>query len=198
MNCNTLKQVRQELYASLERRADALFDLIDALLCESQAKSLAELSLSPQFRRTWTNVYKALQDGKIQVEKIRAILVEALLAGKPENEPVWIAVDRSNFPRPDAKTSEDRTIIHLSNVPLVKTPIGVGWTFSSIVLIPEQTSSWTPILDQQRITSEQTAIGVAIDQLKALKPLFGTRRIILLADRWYATPEFLRACYDLG
>jgi hypothetical protein len=83
-------------------------------------------------------------------------------------------------------------------VPLVKTPIGVGWTFSSIVLIPEQTSSWTPILDQQRVTSAQTAISVASDQLKALKPLFGTRQIILLADRWYATPECLRACHDLG
>jgi hypothetical protein len=103
-------------------------------------------------------VYKAPQEGKIQVEKIRAILVEALLAGKEENEPIWIAVDGSNFPRPDAKTSEDRTIIHRSNVPLVKTPISVGWTYSSIVLIPEQTSSRTPILDQQRITSEQTAI----------------------------------------
>ncbi len=198
MNCNTLRHVRQELYASFERRSDALFDLTDALLCESQARSLAELSLSPQFRRTWTSVYKALQDGKIQIEKIRATLVEALLAGKPDNEPVWMAVDGSNFPRPDARTSEDRTIIHLSNLPLVKTPIGVGWTFSSVVLIPEQTSSWTPILDHQRITSEQTAIGVAIAQLKALKPLFGTRRLILLADRWYATPEFLRACHDLG
>ncbi|MEO8956824.1 MAG: transposase [Ktedonobacteraceae bacterium] len=198
MNCNTLRQVRQELYASFERRSDVLFDLTDALLCESQARSLAELSLSPQFRRTWTSVYKALQDGKIQIEKIRAILVEALLAGKPENEPVWMAVDGSNFPRPDARTSEDRTIIHLSNLPLVKTPIGVGWTFSSVVLIPDQTSSWTPIRDHQRITSKQTAIGVAIEQLKALKPLFGTRRLILLADRWYATPEFLRACHDLG
>lgn len=198
MNGNMLRQVRQQLYTRFERRSDALFDLTDALLCESQAKSLAELSLSPQFQRTWTSVYKALQAGKIQVEKIRAILVEALLAGKPENEPIWIAVDGSNFPRPDAKTSEDRTIIHLSNLPLVKKPIGVGWTFSSIVLIPEQTSSWTPILDLQRITSEQTAIGVAIEQLKALKPLFGTRRIIVLADRWYATPEFLRACHDLG
>lgn len=198
MNFTMLKQVRQQLYASFERRADALFDLTDALLCESQAKSLAELSLSPHFRRTWTNVYKALQEGKLQIEQIRATLVEALLAAKPENEPIWIAVDGSNFSRPDAKTSADRTIIHLSNLPLVKKPIGVGWTFSSIVLIPEQTSSWTPILDHQRITSTQTAIAVAIDQLTALKPLFGTRQIILLADRWYATPAFLRACHDLG
>jgi hypothetical protein len=34
--------------------------------------------------------------------------------------------------------------------------------------------------------------------LQALKPLLGKRRVILLADRGYCTPEFLRACRDLG
>ena len=67
-----------------------------------------------------------------------------------------------------------------------------------MVLVPEQASSWTPILEQQRISSEQTAIKVAIAQLQALKPLFGKRRVIILADRWYGTPEFLRACHELG
>src|SRR5207244_13149987 len=107
-------------------------------------------------------------------------------------------VDGSNLARPDAPTSADRTIIHLSNLPLVEKPIGIGWTFSTVVLIPEQASSWTPILDQQRISSDQTAIQVAIAQLRSLKPIFGTRRVILLADRWYGTAEFLRACQDLG
>lgn len=198
MNFNTLEQVRQQIYACFERRADALFQLTDALLGESQAKSLAELSLSPNFPQKWTSVYAALQDGRINIEQIRATLVAALLAEKPEDELVWIAVDGSNIARPDAGTSEDRTIIHLSNLPLVKKPIGVGWMFSTVVLIPDQTSSWAPILDQQRITSEQTAIGVAIEQLKALKPHFGTRRVIILADRWYGTPEFVRACQELG
>lgn len=198
MNFSMLEQVRQQIYASFERRADALFNLTDALMGESQARSLAELSLSPNFKQKWSSVYAALQDGRINSEQVRATLVQAVLAEKPGSEPVWIAVDGSNIPRPEAETSEDRTIIHLSNLPLVERPIGVGWMFSSVVLIPDQTSSWTPILDQQRITSEQTAIGVAIEQLKALKPHFGTRRVIILADRWYATPEFVRACQDLG
>jgi hypothetical protein len=53
-------------------------------------------------------------------------------------------------------------------------------------------------LDIQRISSTQTAIGVAIEQLRQLKPLLGSRRVIVLADRWYATPEMLRACRELG
>ncbi len=198
MNFNRLKDIRQQLYESLERGADALFNLADALLCESQAQSLPELSLSPFFERQWPSVYEALEDGRINVEQIRAIWVNVLLAERAENEPIWIAVDGSNVARPSARTSADRTIIHLPNLPLVDKPISVGWTFSTVVLVPEQASSWTPILDQQRISSEQTAIEVAIGQLRALKPLFGNRRVIILADRWYGTPEFLRACHDLG
>jgi DDE superfamily endonuclease len=197
-NFTKLKQIRQQVYESFERGADALFNLADALLCESQAQSLPELSLSPFFERQWSSVYEALEDGRINVEQLRAIWVHALLCERAENEPIWIAVDASNIERPCAPTSADRGMIHLSNLPLVDKPISVGWQFSHVVLLPEQASSWTPILDQQRISSEQTAIGVAIGQLQALKPLFGNRRVIILADRWYGTPEFLRACHGLG
>src|SRR3989454_6006093 len=198
MNINRLKQIRQQLYESLERGADALFNLGDALLCESQAQSLPELSLSPFFERQWPSVYEALEDGRINVEQVRALWVSVLLAEHAENELIWIAVDGSNLARPNARTSADRTIIHLPNLPLVDKPISVGWTFSTVVLLPEQASSWTPILEQQRISSEQTAIEVAIAQLQALRPLFGNRRGINLADPWDATPEFLRGCPGLG
>jgi hypothetical protein len=198
VNYTKLKDIRQQLYASFERGADALFNLSDALLSESQAQSLPELSLSPVFERKFPSVYEALEDGRINVEQVRALWVKVLLAERAETEPIWLGVDGSNLARPDARTSADRTIIHLSNLPLVEKPIGIGWTFSTVVLLPEQTSSWTPILDQQRISSEQTAIEVAIAQLRVLKPLFGNRRVILLADRWYGTPEFLRACHELG
>ncbi len=198
MNFTRLKHIRQQLYASLERGADALFNWADALLSETQAQSLPELSLSPFFERQWPSVYEALEDGRINVEQVRAIWVHARLAARAENELIWIAVDASTVARPSARTSADRTIIHLPNLPLVDTPISVGWTFSTVVWVPEPTSSWTPLLDQERISSEQTAIEVAIAQLQALKPLFGNRQVIILADRWYRTPQFLRACQQLG
>jgi DDE family transposase len=198
VNFTRLKHIRQQVYASFERGADALFNLADALLCESQAQSLPELSLSPYFERQWPSVYEALEDGRINVEQIRAIWVSVLLAERAEHDPIWIAVDGSNRARPSARTSADRTLMHLPNLPLVDKAIRIGWTFSTVVLVPEQTSSWTPILEQQRISSEQTAIGVAIAQLQALQPLFGNRRVIILADRWDGTPEFLRACHALG
>src|SRR2546428_8896647 len=185
MNGNRLKHIRQQLYESLERGADALFNLSDALLSESQAQSLPELSLAPFFERQWPSVYEALEDGCLNVEQVRALWVRVLLAERAENEPIWIAVDTSNVERPNARTSADRMIIHLPNLPLVDKAISIGWTFSTVVLLPEQASSWTPILDQARVSSEQTAIGVAIAQLQRLRPLFGSRRVLILADRWH-------------
>jgi hypothetical protein len=49
----------------MERRADALFNLCDGLLTETQARSLPELSHSLFFERTWSSVYAVLADGKI-------------------------------------------------------------------------------------------------------------------------------------
>ena len=76
-------------------------------------------------------------------------------------------------------------------------PVSVGWQFSTLMLLPDDPSSWVGILDQQRIGTEQTAIDVGIAQLRAVLPLI-TRRIIVLADRWYAVARFLCACRDLG
>lgn len=198
MNITRLKHIRQQVYESFERGADALFNLTDALLCESQAQSLPDLSLSPFFERQWPSVYEALEDGRIDVEQVRAIWVSVLLAERAEDDPIWIAVDGTNIARPSAPTSADRTIIHLSNLPLVEKAISIGWTFSTVVALPEQASSWTLMLEHQRVSSEQTAIKAAIAQLQALGPLFGKRQVIILADRWYGVPEFLRACHALG
>ena len=41
------------------------------------------------------------------------------------------------------------------------------------MLLPEQPSSWVGILEQRRIGTDQTAIEVGIEQLRALLPLHG-------------------------
>jgi len=198
MNLNTLIEFRQQVYDCMERRADALFNLCDGLMSESQARSLPELSHSPFFDRKFPSIYAALADGKINVEQLQALCVSSVLADLPEDTPVWIAVDGTPIERPEAKTSEDRGYIHVSNLPLADKPISIGWMVSVVALLPEQASSWSPPLDFQRIRTEQTAVGVAIEQLRRLKPLFGKRQVIVVADRWYGTPEMLRACQELG
>src|SRR5947207_2243095 len=65
-------------------------------------------------------------------------------------------------------------------------------------LLHDEPCSWAPLLDQKRVPTRQTPIQVALEQLKALRPLLGDRPVTVLADRAYATPEFLRACLQLG
>ena len=198
MNLNTLKTFRQQVYDCMPSRADALFSVCDGLLSEPAARSLPELTHSPFFQRQWPSVYAALADGKIKLDALQTLCVGQVLADVPAEAVLWIAVDATPVPRPEAHTSPGRGYIHVSNLPLADKPISIGWMVSVVGLLPEQTSSWTLPLDLQAIDPEQTAIGVAIEQLRRLKPLFGTRRVIVVADRWYGTPEMLRACRDLG
>src|SRR5712692_3133693 len=86
MYFNTLDRLRQQMYGCFERSRDALFDLCDALLSESQARSLPELSLSVFFQRRWPSVYEALEDGRINVKRLRESFVQALLEGKAADE----------------------------------------------------------------------------------------------------------------
>ena len=46
MNLNTLNTFRHRVYESFEQAADALFNAVDALICEAEARSFPELSLS--------------------------------------------------------------------------------------------------------------------------------------------------------
>jgi hypothetical protein len=197
MHFNTLDHLRQQIYSCFERSRDALFNVSDALVSESQARSLPELSLSVFFERQWQSRYEALQDGRINVERLRKVFVQALIADEPTDEPIWLGIDSSSMQRLEAASSRDRGMIYVPNMPHATKPVSVGYQFSTLMLLPEQPSSWVGILEQRRISSDQTAIEVGIEQLRAVLPLI-RRPVILLADRWYATASFVCACRELG
>ena len=197
MHFNTLEQVRQQMYGCFERSRDALFNLSDGLLSESPARSLPELSLSVFFERRWPSVYEALQDGRINVERLRTVFVQALIESEPADEPIWLGLDSSSMQRLEAASSRDRGMIYVPNMPHATKPVSVGWQFSTVMLEPSQPSSWVGVLEQRRIGTQQTAIEVGIDQLRALLPLI-SRPVIVLADRWYAVGRFVGACRELN
>lgn len=87
-------------------------------------------------------------------------------------------------------------MIYVPNLPHTKRPVSVGWQFSTVMLLPDQPSSWGAVLTQRRIRSEETAVSVAIEQLEALRPLL-PESARLLTDRWYVTGPFVQACARL-
>lgn len=183
MNFNTLRQFRHDIYESFQRCNDALFNTVDALMTETQAKSFPEVSQSLWFERKWPSLYKAFEDGRIDDKRLREIFARYL----PPPEPgkwLWLGIDATSIARPEAVTSADRTAQHVHNLPECKKPITFGWQFSTVVALAEPASSWTYILDQQRVSSQTTAIEVAFTQLKRLVAHVPKNTVAVL-DRGY-------------
>src|SRR5579875_3573921 len=140
MHCNTLLELRQQMYGCFESSQDVLFNVSDALLSEAAARSLPEWSLTLFFQRRWPSVYQALQDGRINVGRLRTAFVQTLLRDKAPTEPIWLGLDSSNLPRLQAETSADRSMISVPNLPHAGKLVNVGYQFSTLMLLPEQPS----------------------------------------------------------
>jgi hypothetical protein len=168
LDFNILKHIRHQTYGCFGQSRDALFELTDALICESAARSLPELSLSPCFRRKWPSVYEALSDGRIDEASWSRAWTSALL--EEHQGAVWLSVDSTSIARPEAETSPDRGMIDVCNLPHATKPVSVGWQFSPVMLLPHTHSSWGAILSQRRIKSQQTAVSVAVEQVEEQLP----------------------------
>src|SRR6266487_2281923 len=74
-----LREFRARLYGCLTARADALFELCDAILCADHAvTSLVQLSLEASFTRGHGALYDALAAGGIDEEQFAALLTATL------------------------------------------------------------------------------------------------------------------------
>ena len=74
-----LREFRSRLYGCLALRADALFELADAVLCADHAvTSLVQLCLEPEFTRGHGALYDALSAGRIDDEQLFSLLTAAL------------------------------------------------------------------------------------------------------------------------
>jgi len=170
VDCTILQVYRHTLYPGcFKRAADALFDLADALLTDVVARSLLELSQAASFRRAWPSVYEALEDGQIDRSALMRLFVE-LLPERLVGRRLVLGLDTSSILRPAAETAKDRTLVYRSNLPADATPVGPGWCFSALVLLPEPVSSWTYILAHRRVPSSESATSIAVRQLQALLP----------------------------
>ncbi|MBA3415271.1 MAG: transposase, partial [Chloroflexia bacterium] len=89
-------------------RRDALWDLLDAVLTADRVTSLVRLSLAPAFRRRWPSLFDALTDGRLDDAALRRLWTRSLPPPAAGIRTLW-AIAGSTWPRPEAKTSPDRT-----------------------------------------------------------------------------------------
>ncbi len=108
-----LAAFRGELYRCLTAQADALFELADSVLCaDVPVHMLAALSLEPEHGRGHGATYDAVNAGRVDIARLRWSLACLPLPAWPDGR-IRLAVDVSNWLRPDAVTSPERMFCHV-------------------------------------------------------------------------------------
>jgi hypothetical protein len=152
----------------LTGRADALFELCDALLCTSgPVTSLPELSLSAVHRRGHGAMYDALSAGQIQLSRLRMCLAGLDLPRNSSGQ-LRVVVDVTAWPRPDAECSPKRCHCHRPcRCDGVRQTIP-GWPYSIVAVLESGRSSWTLPLDAVRLAPDDDATAVTASQIRDL------------------------------
>ncbi len=164
---DSLSAFRNSFHRCLVRRADALFELADALLTAGAVPSPVHLSLAPAHRRGWGSLYAALRRGRIAEEPLRGLLAGLPPAGEAGHPPVY-AVDVSVWSRCDAEASPGRGYYYHPSRHSAGQPIVAGWAYQLIAGLSFQRDSWVEPLDARRVRPTEDANDVAVEQIGGL------------------------------
>jgi hypothetical protein len=159
-----LRAFRTDLRACFDRRADALCELVDAVLTAEAVASLPHLSLQPPHRRGWGSVYDALAAGRLDGDALRVTLAQAAVTDGP---PVY-AVDLSVWPRCDAEASPERGFYYHPSRHSAGQPIVAGGAYQWLAQLSFTRDSWTTPLDVRRVHPSENAHTVAVEQITTL------------------------------
>jgi DDE superfamily endonuclease len=157
---------RRDFYRCLTSRADALFELTDAVLCaDGPVTSLVELSLAAEHRRGHGAMYDGLNSGRVDLARLRTTLSRLSLPRTVDGR-IVLAVDVSNWLRPDASTSPDRLFCHVYGRAKGQAQMIPGWPYSFVAALESGRTSWTAILDAVRLGPADDATAVTAAQLR--------------------------------
>src|SRR5436190_9286032 len=191
--------VRQELYDSLGLRKDSLFELLDAVLTAPQRSTLVRLSLTAAFRRLWPSTCDALADGSVDVGKLRNLFATTLAdSAVVDGRAVWV-IDGTNWPRPAARASADRTWEYRPLPGWPQSGIVPAWAYQWLVAVPDAAGSWVLPLDvQRRGPTAKSATSVALEQIAAVRKAqpAGAPRPVVTLDSGYDLETLAHATVD--
>ncbi|GAA2773339.1 hypothetical protein GCM10010440_75030 [Kitasatospora cinereorecta] len=155
-----LSRFRMDFYECLYTRADVLFELTDPLLCtDGPVRTLVDLSLAAEHRRGHGAMYAALDRGWLEPARLRRALA-ALPLPRLADGRIALAVDVSNWLRPDAPTSDDRLFCHVYGRGRSADQLIPGWPYSFVAALETGRTSWTALLDAVRLGPADDATAV--------------------------------------
>ncbi|MEV3939340.1 NF041680 family putative transposase [Glycomyces sp. NPDC049804] len=199
-----LARFRAGFHQCLKARSDALFELADAMLCSSgPVVSLPGLSLSGVFARGHGALYDALAAGRIDTDRLREVL-----AAQPIRR-LWgrivLAVDATGWLRPDANCAPGRLYCHVTGHGRGQDQMVPGWTYSFVAALEPGATSWTQILDAQRIGQDDDPAETTATQLREVvegliaagQHRSGDPAITIVTDSGYDLPRLAWQLRDL-
>lgn len=186
-----LNAFRRDLYTSLRRRADGLFEVCEALLCaEGPVATLVGLSLTREHRRGHGGLYDALNNGRIDLERLRvAVAAQPIprVGGR-----IVLAADVTNWLRPDAACSPQRLFCHTYARGKGQAQMIPGWPYSVVAALESGRSSWTALLDAVRLGPTDDAVVVTAAQVR------GVVERLIAAGHWKPGDRPMLVCFDSG
>ncbi|MGO9669443.1 MAG: transposase [Streptosporangiaceae bacterium] len=187
-----LAAFRSELHGCFTARADALFELADAVLCaEGPVKTLVGLSLAPEHRRGHGALYDAVNHGRIEIGRLRRA-VAGLPLPRAAGGRLMLAVDVSNWLRPDAVTSPERLFCHCYARGKGNAQMIPGWPYSLVAALEPGRTSWVRPLDAVRLGPADDATEVTAGQVREVV----TR--IIAAGHWKDGGPDILVIFDAG
>jgi hypothetical protein len=200
-----LTRFRREFYAALTARADALFELTDAVLCaDGPVTTLVDLTLVAEHRRGHGAMYDALNHGRVEPERVRRTLASLPLPRAADGR-IVLAVDVSPWLRSDASTSAERLFCHVYGRAKNTSQLIPGWPYSFVAALEPGRTSWTALLDAVRLGPADDATAVTADQLRAVVARLtaaghwrhGDPDILIVADAGYDITRLAFVLADL-
>lgn len=187
-----LTQFRQEFYRCLPLRADALFELTDAVLCsEGPVTTLVGLSLTAEHRRGHGALYDGLAGGRVEIGRLRRALAGLPLPRDREGR-IMLGVDVSNWLRPDAAASAERLFCHTYARGKGQAQMIPGWPYSFVAALEPGRTSWTATLDAQRLGPADDVTEVTAVQVREVVER------MMAAGQWKPDDPDILVVFDAG
>jgi hypothetical protein len=187
-----LRRFRELYYGCLTKRADALFELTDAVLCaDGPVTSLVGLSLAAEHRRGHGALYDAVNSGVVEISRLRRDIAGLTLPRDNEGR-IMLAVDVSHWLRPDAATAPGRAFCHVHGRGKNASQIIPGWPYSFVVALEPGRSSWTAVLDAVRLQPDDDATDVTAAQVREVINL------LIQAGQWKPGDPPVLVVFDSG
>lgn len=191
------RQFRADVYGTFQKRADAVFELIDALSSDTQARSPVELSLSPFFRRQYPSIYDGLDEWQYDAAALEAVLLQALPEPEPGGFRLW-GLDETPRRRQYAYTLKDRGYVYAPNPVAGNKPVTIGYNYSALARIDlEGPSTWAPPWTIDRTPTDWTGVDVGLGQVIRLSLSDEDHWHIAVSDSKYGTPLYIAGLYQL-